>query len=290
MTQTATKPGLEKFSYVKPVPQNRPKVTMGLARSEVLGMGVQVAKEGGDTNLHAHAATESLWLVLKGRVRFYDGLDHLFGEFGPLEGLGIPRAAPYWFESASDDDLEILHITAKNVLANDRRLNFQPLRARQVRNHAVTEIRDVTKHHAKPLGAISYVSPEFGEFPKMITSLWNKQDLLRIDVQKIRDGGETNLHAYTGVDSAWLVLGGEARFHGVEESDTHHLALNEGIFIPQATAYWFESAGEEALEILHVQARDVRVEKNERVNYEALKNWQEAKDVGGREAVDTDVR
>ncbi len=202
MTQTATKPGLEKFSYVKPVPQNRPKVTMGLARSEVLGMGVQVAKEGGDTNLHAHAATESLWLVLKGRVRFYDGLDHLFGEFGPLEGLGIPRAAPYWFESASDDDLEILHITAKNVLANDRRLNFQPLRARQVRNHAVTEIRDVTKHHAKPLGAISYVGPEFGEFPKMITSLWNKQDLLRYDVQKIRDGGESNLHAYAGVGSA----------------------------------------------------------------------------------------
>lgn len=36
-----------------------------------------------------------MWFVLKGRVRFYDGLDSLFGEFGPLEGLGIPRAAPY---------------------------------------------------------------------------------------------------------------------------------------------------------------------------------------------------
>jgi len=269
MTQTATRPGLQKFSYEKPVQQDKPKVTLPLARSEVLGVGIQVAKEGGDTNLHAHAATESLWLVLKGRVRFYDGLAHLFGEFGPMEGLGIPRAAPYWFESASDDDLEILHITAKNTLANDRRLNFQPLRERQVNNHPEDKLLDVDKHHAKPMEKVKYESPEFDQLPKMTTSLWNKQDMLRIDVQKIKEGGETNMHSHSGVDSAWLVLAGVARFHSFEESDSHDLALNEGIFIPKATPHWFESIGDDPLEMLHIAARDTRVEKDARVNYDA---------------------
>jgi len=290
MTLTANKQGLTKFTYEKPVTQEKPKVTLPLARSDVLGVGIQVAKEGGDTNLHAHSATESMWFVLKGRVRFYDGLDSLFGEFGPFEGLGIPRAAPYWFESASDEDLEILHITAKNILAKDARLNFQPLRDRQVGNHPTDPVRDVSKHHAKPMEPISYVSPEFDQFPKVTSSLWNKQDMLRVDVQKIKDGGETNMHSHTGMDSAWFVLGGAARFHGFEESDVHDLAHYEGIFIPKATPYWFESVGDQPLEILHILARDVSVEKNERVNYEALKDWQEVKDLGGREATTTDVR
>jgi mannose-6-phosphate isomerase-like protein (cupin superfamily) len=290
MTLTANKQGLTKFTYEKPVNQEKPKVTLSMARSDVLGVGIQVAKEGGDTNLHAHAATESLWLVLKGRVRFYDGLESMFGEYGPLEGIAIPRAAPYWFESASDDDLEILHITAVNPLSNNIRLNFQPLRERQIENHDAAKVRDVSKHHAKPMKHVKYESPEFDKFPKMITSLHNDQDLMRIDVQKIKDGGETNMHSHTGVDSAWFVLAGEARFHGFEESDTHDLGHYEGIFIPKATPYWFESVGDEPLEIFHVVARDVRVEKNERVNYESLKDWQEDKDLGGREATATDVR
>ena len=282
MTQTANK-GLEKFTYATPAHQDKPKITIPLARSEVLGVGIQVAKEGGDTNLHAHAATESMWLVLSGRVRFYDSDDHLFGEYGPLEGIGIPRAAPYWFESASDDDLEILHITARNPKANDRRLNFAPLRERQVGNHDDTGLRDISKHHAKPMSSIHYDSPAFDKFPKMISSLYNKNDLLRIDVQKIKDGGETNMHAHTGVDSAWFVLGGEARFHGYD-GEVVDLAKYDGIFIPKATPYWFESSSSAPLEIFHVVARDTRVDKNERINYESLKDWQEEKDLGGREA------
>jgi mannose-6-phosphate isomerase-like protein (cupin superfamily) len=283
MTQTANRQGLQKFTYAKPATQDRPKITVPLARSEVLGMGVQVAKEGGETNLHAHAAMESTWFVLKGRVRFYDTDDHMFGEYGQYEGIGIPRAAPYWFESASDEDLEVLHITAVNTLAKNTRLNFTPLRARQQGLHEDTGLRDLEKHHAKPMQSIAYHSPEFDKFPKMITSLYSNDDLLRIDVQKIKDGGETNMHAHTGVDSAWFVLQGAARFYGYD-GDTHELAEREGILIPKGTPYWFESAGSQPLEILHVLARDTRVEKNERINYEALKDWQQEKDLGGREA------
>jgi len=290
MTQTASKQGLTKFRYDKPLTQDRPKITLPLTNTSVLGVGIQVAKSGGDTNLHAHAATESMWLVLKGRVRFYDGLESMFGEYGPMEGLGIPRAAPYWFESASDEDLEILHITAVNPRGNNIRLNFQPLRERQTALHDAAKVRDATKHHAKPMQHIRYVSPEFDQFPKMITSLFNEQDMLRIDVQKIKDGGETNMHSHTGADSAWFVLAGVARFHGFEESDVHNLGLYDGIAIPKATPYWFESVGDEPLEIFHVVARDVTEEKNERVNYESLKDWQEVKDLGGREATTTDVR
>ena len=68
------------------------------------------------------------------------------------------------------------------------------------------------------------------------------------------------------------------------DGDVVELEKNDGIFIPKATPYWFESAGDGPLEIFHVVARDTRVEKNERINYEALKDWQEEIDLGGRDA------
>ena len=103
-------------------------------------------------------------------------------------------------------------------------------------------------------------------------------------------GGETNLHAHTGADSAWFVLQGSARFYGAAESDKFDLNVNEGLFIPHSIPYWFESTGSEPLEIFHVVARDVTIEKNERVNYEALKDWQEPMGLGGREATADDPR
>jgi mannose-6-phosphate isomerase-like protein (cupin superfamily) len=286
MTQTASRSGLEMFSYERPLTLDQPKITINLARSSNLGFGIQVLKEGGETNLHAHAASEAVWFVLKGRVRFYDTDDHVFGEYGPWEGIGIPRAAPYWFESASDEQLEIIHITAKNKLGNNLRLNFTPLRERQVDRHEHSSLRDLDKHHAKPMQSIRYDSPDFDQFPKKITNLYNQRDLLNVSVQKVRDGGETNLHAHTGMDSLWFVLSGAARFYGSDPADVFELGTSEGILIPLATPYWFESTSPRPLEVLHVTARDMTVEKNERVNYEDLKDWQDASELGGRSPTD----
>jgi hypothetical protein len=45
-------------------------------------------------------------------VKFYGPGDVLIGEFGKHEGILIPRGAEYWFESSSDECLEILQMAA----------------------------------------------------------------------------------------------------------------------------------------------------------------------------------
>jgi mannose-6-phosphate isomerase-like protein (cupin superfamily) len=266
MTQTATGAGLLRFKYEKPVIEDKPKVIVPLARSSVLNFHMQVAHEGGDTNLHAHAAMESLWLVLKGRVRFYDGFDSAFGEYGPMEGIHIPRAAPYWFESAADEDLEVMHITAANPAANNHRLNFQPLRGWQAGEVLEERVVDFEKHHAKPMSSIAYDSPELGDNIK-VTYVLKEVDMLAVSVEKVRNGGgDDGLHTHTGTDSVWFVLsGGRVRFR-TPEGEEIILGEHEGLYVPRGAAYGFSALDDEAAEVLHVKARDVTVE-NERVDY-----------------------
>lgn len=291
MTQTLSESALHIFTYETPKSMDHPKATINLVRGGVLGFGIQnVQPNGGETNLHAHAAAESFWFVLKGKARFYDTDDHLFGEYGQNEGIGIPRASAYWFEAGGDENLEIAHVTVVNKNAQNHRLNFSPLKERQVDRHQGTPFRDLAKHHAKPMRSVKYESPEFDDIPKKIISLWDEGDMLRLDMQKIRGGGETNMHSHTGADSVWFVLAGSGRFYGSGDDDKFDLNVNDGIFIPHSTPYWFESTGSEPLEIFHIVARDVRIEKNERVNYEALKDWQGSIGVGGRDATSDDPR
>ena len=48
---------------------------------------MRVNKDGGENNLHAHPDVESIWIVLKGRARFYGMNDILVAELGPGEGV-----------------------------------------------------------------------------------------------------------------------------------------------------------------------------------------------------------
>jgi mannose-6-phosphate isomerase-like protein (cupin superfamily) len=96
------------------------KVTM-LAKTDILSCGVQVVASGGETNLHAHMADDAIWLVLGGRARFYTTDDALVAELGKNEALLIPRGEPYWFESASDENLVIMRIAAKDKNTPDTR-------------------------------------------------------------------------------------------------------------------------------------------------------------------------
>lgn len=87
-----------------------------------------------------------------------------------------------------------------------------------------------------------------------------RSDILRGLVQVVNEGGENNLHAHTGDDAFWMVLGGAAKFYGEGDKLIAELKKHEGIFIPRGFKYWFESAGDEPLEILRVSARDQTVE------------------------------
>ena len=90
MSDLATRP--VPFSYRKPV-GDRKKLVSVLGRTDRLLAMVQVVKEGGENNLHAHPHTDGIWLVLSGRVRFYGEDDVLLGEFGKHEGIGSPAPA-----------------------------------------------------------------------------------------------------------------------------------------------------------------------------------------------------
>lgn len=119
----------------------------------------------------------------------------------------------------------------------------------------------------KPAETFSYSKLESGE-PKEIARLC-KTDLLKADVQVVREGGANNMHSHTGNDGFWFVLEGKARFYGEGDEVIAEPEAREGVLIPRGFKYWFESIGEEDLEIIHVASfsdtiEDHRIDHEER--------------------------
>ena len=82
-----------------------------------------------------------------------------------------------------------------------------------------------------------------------------------------KDGGENNLHYHSNGDSFWMVLKGRIRFYGPEDVVIGEYGPQEGLITPIWSRYWFENAGEEDAEILHVTARaDATVESSGRTD------------------------
>jgi len=86
---------------------------------------IRVNKDGGENNLHAHPDVESVWIVLRGRARFYGMNDVLVAELGPGEGVAMPKGVPYWFDNNEEEPLELYHITSRDASVKDvHRVNF----------------------------------------------------------------------------------------------------------------------------------------------------------------------
>jgi mannose-6-phosphate isomerase-like protein (cupin superfamily) len=136
------------LKYESPQSLDRPKITVGLANSEILRVSVQVVQpKGGETNMHAHPALDSTWLVLSGKAKFYGYGDTLVTEAGVNEGVFIPKGVPYWFEAAGEEPLEILHITAADKTLKNDRVDYAPPVERQV--NAATR-QGVTEGRGRP--------------------------------------------------------------------------------------------------------------------------------------------
>jgi mannose-6-phosphate isomerase-like protein (cupin superfamily) len=115
------------FKYAKPA-LSKAKTVVRLCKSDLMYANVQVITEGGENNLHAHPAQDGFWMVIKGRARFYADDDVVIGDFGPFEGVHIPRGFNYWFESSSPDTLELLQVEAVDLKAEkNERVNVRPL-------------------------------------------------------------------------------------------------------------------------------------------------------------------
>ena len=101
------------FKYDKPEVKSAGKGIVRLCQTDIIRGAVQVVRKGdGDNNLHSHTGMDGFWMVLKGRVRYYGPGDEILGEFGPHEGIVMPRNAQYWFQSIGDEDLEILQVVS----------------------------------------------------------------------------------------------------------------------------------------------------------------------------------
>jgi mannose-6-phosphate isomerase-like protein (cupin superfamily) len=104
---------VQSFKYVKPkLPEGSNKGIVRLASTGMTKGFLQIIADGGENNLHFHDGMDSFWMVIKGRVKFYGPGDKLIGEYGPMEGLITPAGARYWFEKASDEDLELLQVAS----------------------------------------------------------------------------------------------------------------------------------------------------------------------------------
>jgi mannose-6-phosphate isomerase-like protein (cupin superfamily) len=115
-----------------------------------------------------------------------------------------------------------------------------------------------------------YQTPQF-EGVKKTLQVCNS-DLMKVQVQVVKDGGENNLHTHTGDDAFWYVIRGAVKFYGEGDRLIGEYQKGEGILIPRGYKYWFESAAPEPLEILRVTAKDQNVE-NQRVDHSAQKQW-----------------
>lgn len=115
-----------KFRYAKPAAQHTDKAIVGLGQTDIIRGAVQVVRQGGDNNLHSHTGMDGFWMVLKGRARFYGPGNAVLGEFGPHEGIIMPRNTQYWFETVGEDVLEILQIVAFDRSVKNRRVDVEP--------------------------------------------------------------------------------------------------------------------------------------------------------------------
>lgn len=101
------------------------KALVRLAQSGIMFSAIQIIEDGGDNNLHSHAAMDGLWFVLTGRARFYGTTDNVvIAELGPHQGIFIPRDFPYWFEKIGDGRLELLQVEAIDRSVKNTRTDY----------------------------------------------------------------------------------------------------------------------------------------------------------------------
>ncbi len=114
---------------------------------------------------------------------------------------------------------------------------------------------------------------KISEFPG-VKKTWQvcNSDLMKVQVQAVKSGGENNLHTHTGEDAFWYVISGAVRFYGEGDKVIGEYAKGEGLLVPRGFKYWFESASSEPLEILRVTAKDQNID-NKRVDLSPQKDW-----------------
>jgi mannose-6-phosphate isomerase-like protein (cupin superfamily) len=61
-------------------------------------------------------------------VKFYGENDAVMGEFGPGEGILMPRNNAYWFAAEGEEDLELLQVAAFDREVKNERVDLEDQR------------------------------------------------------------------------------------------------------------------------------------------------------------------
>ena len=83
-------------------------------------------------------------MVLSGCARFYGKDDRLLGEFGPLEGVFIPRNGRYWFAQVGEDETHLLQVRGDANDGAKRRVDVGEVHANYGKNR-IYELPDARK-------------------------------------------------------------------------------------------------------------------------------------------------
>ncbi|HXQ53868.1 MAG TPA: cupin domain-containing protein [Stellaceae bacterium] len=112
------------FKLRAPLP-DQGRMDTEVARTETFSARVKVYASGGENTLHCHTSEDHLFVVLQGKVRFYDK-DGGTVDLGKNEGVMRPAKTYYWFEATSTEPLVMLRVGARaGKPAGDDRLNIR---------------------------------------------------------------------------------------------------------------------------------------------------------------------
>ncbi len=130
-------------------------------------------------------------------------------------------------------------------------------RALEPKIKQVEQVADKSAEIAtEPIQIFKYQKPSAAEKGSKEIVLLCKNNHLRGAIHVIRKGSEEHLHSHNSIDGFWMVLRGKARFHGEENIVFGDFDPMEEILVPRGIRYWFESMGEQDLELLQVLSID----------------------------------
>ena len=133
---------IEVFSFQRPdeLPDDL-RGNVRLCSGDILRGTVQVLPKGFSNTLHYHPAAEGFWMVLSGGVSFYGNDAKFLGEFGPMEGILIPRNGRYWFHQRGDEEAHLLQVQGNANDGSNNRVDIDEVHADYGKERIIKEKR-----------------------------------------------------------------------------------------------------------------------------------------------------
>jgi len=129
---------------------------------------------------------------------------------------------------------------------------FVPDPASQLGKFLMSHFEEPPGEQARDIQIYKYTRPVLRPGKKRAGIRLVNTDILVAFMQVFEHGGENVMHSHAGMDGFWMILKGRARFH--TEGGKYDVGPLEGVCTPRGFRYWFESVGDEPLEILQVDA------------------------------------